>query len=503
MSLIMSSNQQLIEQFIQALAQAPFDEEERTSWEELLPDFTDEELVDIIADLRKLTEATTEIKKGVRTLVASVPPDRTIFTIDEIRAMPKERLEDPAVAEAIRVYVRELLFQKGAIITEAASAFEDLLRSYGEEWKTSAPDVLKIYNDLFALLQFHRLGAFNKAELRELFQRHFLVTVKNEINILGLINDWMVGYLMTRSIAEDFDVVIQGIRGNEEKIGDAPIIREDGREVEQTIHNWLIEFDVMTPSADMPRGALEEGTFLSQNQNAKKLSTEDRALLRKVIEIFDSLLFPGIHEVQAVVAHDAIPVAPLTPPGRERHELPRRPLAPPIAREPIPSSVVPVIPRSATVPVPTDTDRVKKIDAARARLRETGKEAVILFFDLLSHPQGMTPATPEELTAGLMILAQDNALERAITDAKIHELFVAYLRTKNAPDLLEGFRLTPTMPKFMSLFFQWVLQEKGKLSENDAAHIGARIASMLKKRGNEKYARIAYLDAASGQFKWS
>lgn len=430
------------------------------------------------------------IGQSTQALAASTPLNPALLTAEAIRAMSKERLEDSVVAEAIREYVRQLLFEKGVTITETASVFEDLLRSYGEEWKTSAPGILEIYNDLFALLQFHRLGSFNKAELRELFQQHFLVNVKDDINILGLINDWMVGYLMTRTIAEEFDVVIQGIRGNEEKIGDAPIIREDGREVEPTVHNWLIEFDVMTPSADIPRGALEEGTFLSQNQNAKKLSTDDRALLRKVIEIFDSLLFPGIHEVQEVVAHDAVPTTPLTPPGRGRRELPTRPLAPPQAREPVSAPSLPPSPLIAT-------------DAARTRLRATGKEAVVLFFDLLSHPQGVAPATVEELTAGLMILVQDNALERAVTDVKIRELFVAYLKTKNAPDLLEGFRLTPTMPKFMSLFFQWTLQDKGKLSENDAAQIGARIASMLKKRGNEKYARIAYLDAASGTFKWN
>ena len=136
-------------------------------------------------------------------------------------------------------------------------------------------------------------------------------------------------------------------------------------------------------------------------------------------------------------------------------------------------------------------------------MRAMGKEAVPLFFDLLSHPQGGAPAKAEELIAGLMILAQDNALERAITDAKICELFLAHLKSKNQPDLLEGFRLTPTMPKFMTMFLQWVLQEKGKLSENDAAQIGARIANMLKKRGNEKYSRIAYLDAKTQQFRWA
>ncbi len=433
------------------------------------------------------------IGQSTNALSASVPLHSALLTVEAIRGMSKERLEDPVVAEVIREYVHELLLQKGATITEAASVFHDLLRSYGEAWSTSAPDTLKIYNELSALLQFHRLAAFNKTELRDLFQRHVLVTVKNDIDVLSLINDWLLGYLMTRRIAEEFDAVIQGIRGNEELSGEIPIILEDGREVEPTVRNWLIEFDVMMPSSEMPRGSLEENTFLSQNQNAKKLSENDRALLRKVIEIFDSLLFPGIHKVQEVVAHDVIP-APLSTPTRERRELPSRPLSPPKAREPLPLSA-PSISRIETMPLATD--------AARARLRGTGKEPVTLFFDLLSSPQGGAPAKVEELTAGLMILAQDNALERAITDAKLHELFLAHLKSKNQPDLLEGFRLTPTMPKFITMFLQWVLQEKGKLLEHEAAQIGARIANMLKKRGNEKYARIAYMDAQTQKFKWS
>ena len=108
-----------------------------------------------------------------------------------------------------------------------------------------------------------------------------------------------------------------------------------------------------------------------------------------------------------------------------------------------------------------------------------------------------------QLKDELVLLTDDTkAKKQENLDAKIRELFLAYLKSKNQPDLLEGFRLTPTMPKFMTMFLQWVLQERGKLSENDAAHIGARIATMLKKRGNEKYSRIAYLDAQTQQFRW-
>ncbi|MBI4281652.1 hypothetical protein HY625_02385, partial [Candidatus Uhrbacteria bacterium] len=46
-------------------------------------------------------------------------------------------------------------------------------------------------------------------------------------------------------------------------------------------------------------------------------------------------------------------------------------------------------------------------------------------------------------------------------------------------------------------------QDRGGLSEHDAARIGVQLANTLKKKGNEKYMLIAYFDAVTNTFQWS
>ncbi|MDO8581520.1 MAG: hypothetical protein Q7S16_01475 [bacterium] len=491
----MSLDQKLVEQFTQVLAQSSLTDEEKKSWEDVVPELTDEELVETVANLQKFIQTTKEMEESIVVLLASAPPSPRTLTPAVVRELTGEKLANPATFDVLRSHIQLL---------ESTREFSDA-REFGKALHDVAVkylDYASQLEELIDLTKFIRLSELPDTERRSLFEHSLLVALRSGFNVIDLIDLWLDFYSSLPSLAESFAAVLAGLRENNETIGDQPLQKEEERTVPPTIKNWFIEYQSFFP-LDKPRGAVERANFIAQNKNAQHLSLDERALLEKVFEIIDNIFFPELHIIrQEVVAHDAIP-APLSAPVREHRELPSHPLAPPIAREPVSLPVVPVIQRSATIPPPADAERVKKIDAARARLRETGKEAVVLFFDLLSHPQGMTPATSEELAAGLMILAQDNAFERAITDAKIRELFLAYLKSKNQPDLLEGFRLTPTMPKFMTMFLQWVLQEKGKLSENDAAHIGARIATMLKKRGNEKYSRIAYLDAASGSFRWS
>ena len=482
----MPSDQKLVTQLTQVLAQSPLTDEEKKSWEKVVAKLTNDELVKTIANLQKFTQGTKEMEEEISLLVASAPPNPRTLTPAIVRELTTKKLENSATFDVLRSHIQ--LLESTREFSDARE-FEKALRDVAAKY----PNYSSRLQELIDLTRFIRLSELTDTERRSLSEHSLLVALRSDFNVVELIDLWLDFFSSLPSLPESFAGVLAGLRENDELIGDQPLQKEEARTVPPTVKNWLLEYQSFFP-IDKPRGAVERASFIAQNKNARRLSESERVLLEKVFEIVDNLFFPELHITrQEVVAHDAIPLTPLTPPGRGRRELPSHPLAPPIARESV----------SLSVPPPAETDRVKKIDAARTRLRETGKEAVALFFDLLSHPQGVAPATAEDLIAGLMSLAQDNALERAITDEKIRELFTAYLKTKNAPDLLEGFRLTPTMPKFMSIFLQWALQEKGKLSENDAAQNGARIAAMLKKRGNEKYSRIAYMDAQTQQFKWS
>jgi len=110
------------------------------------------------------------------------------------------------------------------------------------------------------------------------------------------------------------------------------------------------------------------------------------------------------------------------------------------------------------------------------------------------------------LMAVLRLAAREGRLGRlALEDKNLNNDFLNYLKIKGANrlGLVEGFRLEPGAPIYVSLFLQYLLSTKLGLGENDAGRWGAKIATLAAKTGNAKYGQIAYFDLKENKFKWS
>lgn len=396
-------------------------------------------------------------------------------------------------------------------------------------------------------------GLYNLEELLTVFRSHFVAAL-SDMNMD--VEEYLRMYLLSMQIAKR-DAVKERIRQalftNEEKLTTHFLYYPSRPEQPGTVGNWLKEYISVVGTGALNK--VKETQFLTSGDNVKNCSEEERQRLIRLLHLYNRLrisstTIEGMEEELAVVdprdgvlkdlkelgRGRSVPILSslASTTGSRRGIIARAPVVPPVVRpspvvsSPTVSTPLPTPPRPSPSPKPApkppitnppaggvvtgqtttvtlkiapETD--KKVLATKEELRKKGGDVLALFTALVLPPQGMNVASSEELIAGLLLLAENDTLEKAIVAPKLKEQFLGYLKSKNAPELIEGFTLTPTIPKFMSLFLQWVLQVKGKLPEHEAAQWGARMGNILKKRGSEKYARIAYFDAASNKFKWN
>jgi len=114
----------------------------------------------------------------------------------------------------------------------------------------------------------------------------------------------------------------------------------------------------------------------------------------------------------------------------------------------------------------------------------------------------------------LQILAERQAFDKLLTESSLRFIpgkrgalnqFLEFLKQKEEerPGLLEGFRLEPTAPHYLSLFLQFLLREKLGLDENDSGRVGMQLVNTFKKNGVEKYSQLVYFDVKEEKFKWN
>jgi len=107
--------------------------------------------------------------------------------------------------------------------------------------------------------------------------------------------------------------------------------------------------------------------------------------------------------------------------------------------------------------------------------------------------------------AVLRVLAEEGTLDLLLRESKKWSaVFSEYLkgRQESRPGLVEGFRLEPTAPNYISLFLQYLLRERLRQSEEDAGKVGMQLANIFKQAGNAKYSKLVYLDLADEKIKW-
>ena len=81
-------------------------------------------------------------------------------------------------------------------------------------------------------------------------------------------------------------------------------------------------------------------------------------------------------------------------------------------------------------------------------------------------------------------------------------MLLEHFKRQGKQDLVDGFKLSPKAPHYLSEFLKLVLVEKLKMDEESSARWVAQLANLLKPFEGDKYAKLAYFDIEERKFKW-
>ncbi|GEM_PF-4743699 len=150
--------------------------------------------------------------------------------------------------------------------SELFSALVDILQ---KELEKEEPPELKVDYDREA------------AALRNIFTTSILDLLKGDDDLKSNLNDTAIFLMTTR---EGYATLLANdLLLNQQQLGTSKIIRE-GKEFTQTVEQWLR--DVIATVGIEHMTTITLAKYAAENQNAKKLNTEEKDILRSVLEMY-------------------------------------------------------------------------------------------------------------------------------------------------------------------------------------------------------------------------
>lgn len=218
------------------------------------------------------------------------------ISLEKLANLSKMTLADLSRPEILGRF-QELAAQadKYAYLNEANQLLL-LLVSLLEKHKALAQSdqqLFKDYQRLIIYLKFLTLISRPANEIEELFKKHLLLAIRQEISLkdrlrlLFLLNtDERVGDKLRISL-------IKAMEANEEKIGKENLAGlADNVLALPYVKNWLRNYNSLFPIDKQVRGEFEQATYLNQNKNVGKLKAREKDILAGVIKLYDYLRYP-------------------------------------------------------------------------------------------------------------------------------------------------------------------------------------------------------------------
>ena len=426
------------------------------------------------------------------------------------------------------------LFEQGLeeyMREENATSALNVFRAFEPQFRASGltqrmPTLAAQYGKIFLKMQWVAFPLLEEKEMLELCEKHLLVPLTEfphdpPFSLWEYIERMLRSILILEERTRRKKEIQQALVRNAERMTQSSVVLDD-KEERGTLANWFRDYHRTVGTGGIDRIKLAQ--YFAQGENFAKAPKEEQARLKMIFEIYEKLKAPS---TELAGYEDPIGVDDPGEEGVVRYGVfekidlaaVRKKLAEKaqylgeagarlfgFGQE---EKAIPVVPPPVAAPVPVmtmmpeDTARMQKIQEAKHRILASGKEPVALLRDMLVPPQGANRAPREEVGAGVLAVAEKMLLEQAMQDAIMKERFVAYLKTKNQPELVEGFRMAPATPKYLRYFLQWALQDRAGYEEHAAAQIAVQIGNVLRRQGNGKYTTLAYWDEGTKEFRWN
>jgi hypothetical protein len=265
--------------------------------------------------------------------------------------------------------------------------------------------------------------------------------------------------------------------------------------VPPTVANWVQDYIQHNGSSLSDFDALKLSAYLGSSSNVRSLSLPEKDRIRKLIRLYRNLkFFPESMEGKEIMGWDFFPLE---------------------GNSAAPHISVSVNERAFDTRPPLDQLKGKYASYRRER------SAILRLEDqLLVKTKGESEAVKKEFSvavrnedkntviACLMIMARQGALFTALRDNPawfsavseyVQKKYTGYYKPDEIMYAISNFKLEPSATAAISEFLQYILLDKMKLSENEAALVGVEIGQVL----GSSYQGIAYGNQETGNFEWS
>jgi hypothetical protein len=424
---------------------------------------------------------------------------------------------DDSSLNLLRQYLESIiLFDDFQAAKNMVNSLNFLLQS-NQDLADSYPNLYEGYKDILIQAKFIALPLLNEDDVLDLIDNYFPRAL--EIPDYNLASKF-VGFMLTLP-PEDRDALKEKIRKNlmasEQMVTKEPIVRLGG-ELNGTIKNWLTDY-VINLGADQV-DALKVTQYLFSNPDTKRLSNKSREKIRKLFDLFEKLKFSslsllGMEEKDIVFFDNAWHVADngkfVKISSPENDKIVEQAMKIYKARKEqeneinkkIEEEINTALIRSNYV---GDLREQKEILEDQELIKQNIMKMPVVSQenDLLSIlEKGLDQRDKIKVIAVLRFLAENKIIDKLLTDKKNTGPFIEYLKEKQQPSLVEGFKIQPAAPNYLALFLQYLLQDKLLLNENDAGRVGMQLSNIFKKVGYGKYSNLVYFDMGEGKFRWN
>ncbi len=348
--------------------------------------------------------------------------------------------------------------------------------------------IFKTYQPILDKLAWVYFGFLGKSDLKKLFENKLLLGVDLEINFINEIK--ILFMLNVASWINLKNILIDSLKNNLEHLGEN-ILTIGDKEETSIIKNWLIDYDEFI---DIKKSGenIDLVNYLNTNDNVKKLNKQDRNILVKILEVYNYLRF-GL-SAQSEVKENNLSREPVKLPGKE-------PTKKVFQASEIAEDIKPKEKQASAIEkLLKDYQKfeadLSKIGFLRKEFEKYNKE-----IDKLS--QRFKTSKKGEALAVLIFICQNKLLNLFFLDNQdLLSEFKKYLSQKFSSDLINNIIENSTKAETVSLYLQFLLNEKLKLSAKDSGLMGMHLANIFKKNAQKSYFPIVYGDTNLEQFVW-
>ena len=421
--------------------------------------------------------------------------------LETIKTKTVAELTDPAVLHEVKQLAD--FYYNETYVGEAFELWVWLDKTLqGVQPGDLTPEVEREYRKTLVLLAWVALPLVDEKNVEQLIITHLLNAAALEwLSLVDKVDGFIsfpFGDLPTQDRRQA--VALRALKSNEQLVGGWEIkVSGEEESVSQSIKNWLRDYD-LTTGAVRRRNRLNLVEYMNSSLNVGKLSADQRATLRQILELYDYLRFRVRPDEITTTGH-TLPSHAVKPAQAVESE-------PPVEQAPAATvqAATPGLQPSQTeqevlAAYQGDSNFRSAVQREAAKInKKVGTDIGRLnteFFGSVQRQQ------IERAVAGLGLLAQHGGLENLLAqDEKLAKFLAATWEKQYGPEVAEEFKTKPEQMKFVRLFLQYVLQQRLGLPVSDAARIGAQIGNIFVSQGKKDYNKVAYFDVASKTFKW-